>query len=48
MQQTSTMTLLAFSLSFQTKEGVLRIDKSGIAGENAVNGNLFEIENNHE
>ena len=42
------MKLPAFFLGFQTEERVLRVNKSEIAGENAFNGDLFEIEDNHE
>ena len=35
-------------LRFQTEERVLRVNKSEITGENAFNGDLFEIEDNHE
>ena len=48
MQQTSTMKLPAFFVRFQTEDRVLRINKSGITGENAFNGHFFEIEDNHE
>ena len=47
-QQTSKVKLPAFFLRFQSKEHVLRVNKSEITGENAFNGNLFEIEDNHE
>ena len=42
------MKLLTFFLRFQTKELVLRPNKSEITGQNAFNGNPFEIEDNHE
>ena len=42
------MKLPAIFLSFQTEERILRVNKSEITGENAFNGNLFEIEDNHE
>ena len=42
------MKLPAFFLRSQTKERVLRVNKSEITGENAFNGDLFEIEDNHE
>ena len=42
------MNLLAFFLRFQTKERVLRVNKSNITGENAFDGDLFAIEDNHE
>ena len=48
MQQTSTAKLLAFFLRFQTEESVLRVNESEITGENTFNGDLFEIEDNHE
>ena len=34
-------------LRFQTKERVLRANKSKITGENTFNGDHFEIEGNH-
>ena len=36
-----------FFLRFQTKECVLRVNKSKIAGENTFNGDHFDIEGNH-
>ena len=48
MQQTSTVKISAFFLRFQTKECILRVNKSEITGENAFNGELFEIDDNHE
>ena len=48
MQQTSTVKLPAFFLRFQTKECILRVNKSDITGENTFNGDLFEIDDNHE
>ena len=48
MQQTSTVKLLVFFFRFQTKECILSVNKSEIAGENAFNGDLFEIDDNHE
>ena len=48
MQQTSTVKLSALFLRFQTKEHILRVHKSEITGENAFNGDLLEIEDNHE
>ena len=47
-QQTSTVKLPAFFLEFPTEEHVLRVNKSQITGENTFNGDLFEIEDNHE
>ena len=47
-QQTSTVKIPKFFLSFQTEERVLRVNKSEITGQNAFNGDLFEIEDNHE
>ena len=35
-------------LRFQTEERILRVNKSEITGENAFNGDLLEIEDNHE
>ena len=46
--QTRTVKLPAFFWSFQTEERVLRVNKSKITGENAFNGGLFEVEDNHE
>ena len=37
-----------FFLRFQTKESVLRVNKSEVAGEIAFNGDLLEIEENRE
>ena len=48
MQQTSTVKLPALFLRFQTKEHVLKVNKSEITGENAFNGDLLEIEDNQE
>ena len=48
MQQTSRVKLLAFFLSFQTEERVLRVNKSETVGKNAFHEDLFEIEDNHE
>ena len=42
------MKVLAFFLSFQNEECILSVNKSEITGENAFNGDLFEIEDNHE
>ena len=47
-QQTSTVKLLTFFLSFQTEERVVKIIRSKITGGNGFNGDLFEIEDNHE
>ena len=47
-KQTSSVKLAAFLLSFPTKESVLRVSKSEITGKNAFNGDLVEIEDNHE
>ena len=49
-QQTSTVKLPAFLFffSFETKELVLRLNKNEVTSENAFNGNLFEIEDDHE
>ena len=35
-------------MRFQTKEHILRVDKSDITGENAFHGDLFENQDNHE
>ena len=35
-------------MRFQTKDGILRLNKSEITGENALNGDLFKTEDNHE
>ena len=48
MQQTSTVKLPTLFFRFQTKERVLRVNKSEITGENAFNADLLEIEDNHE
>ena len=42
------MKLPALFLKFQTEERVLRVNKSEIPGENSFNGDLLEIEDNHE
>ena len=42
------MKLQALCLRFQTKEGILRVNKSDIIGHNAFHGDLFEIEDNRE
>ena len=47
-QQTSTVKLAAFFFRFQTEEYVVNVNKSEITGENAFNGDLLEIEDNHE
>ena len=47
-KQTSTVKLPAFYLRVQTKEHVLRVNKSAVTDENAFHGDLFEIEDNHE
>ena len=48
MQQTSPVKLPAFFFRFQTKERVLRVNKTKITGENTFNGDYFDIESNHE
>ena len=47
-KSTSIVKLLELFLRFQTKEHVLRVNKSEITGENTFNGYHFEIEGNHE
>ena len=47
-QQASPVELATFFLRFQTKGRVLSITKSEITGKNAFNGDLFQIEDNHE
>ena len=37
-----------FFLKSQTEERILRVNKSEITGENAINGDLLEVEGNHE
>ena len=37
-----------FFLKSQTEERILRVNKSEITGENAINGDLLEVEDNHE
>ena len=37
-----------FILRFQTEERVLRVNKSEITGENAINRNFLEIEDSQE
>ena len=48
MQDTSTVKLPTTLLTIQTEELVLRVIKSRNTDENAFNGDLFEIEHNHE
>ena len=48
LQQTSTVKFLGTFLTFQTKERVLRVNKSNITCGNTFNGNFSEIEDNHE
>ena len=38
---------MAIFLRFETKERLLRVNKSNITGENTFNGNHFGIEGNH-
>ena len=47
-QQTRTLKLPAYLLIFQTKEHVLRINKSKITAKNSFDGDHFESEGNHE
>ena len=42
------MEITAFFLRFQTKQRVLRVNKSEITGENTFDGDHFEIEANHD
>ena len=42
------MKLPAFFFRFQTEERVVRVNKSEITDEDTFNGDLFEIEDNHE
>ena len=42
------MNLPTFCLRFETKEPVLRVDKSEITGENAFHGDLLDTEDNNE
>ena len=42
------MKVLAFCLRFQVKKCVLRVNKSNITDENAINGNVIENEDNYE
>ena len=37
-----------FFLKSQTEERILRVNKSEITSENAINGDLLEVEDNHE
>ena len=46
-QQTITVKFPAFFFRFQTKEHVLSVNKSEITGENAFNGDILDIEDNH-
>ena len=46
-KQTSTVKLPAFYLRVQTKERVLRVNKSAVTGENAFHGDLFKIVDNN-
>ena len=48
MQQTSTVKLPTFFWRFQTKERVLKVNKSKITGKNTFNGYHFDIEGDHE
>ena len=48
MQQTNTVKIITFFLRFQTKELVLRVNKSEITGENTFNADHFETEANHD
>ena len=45
---TVTAKLLAFCQRFQTKECILRVNKSKSTGENAFNGDHLGTEGNHE
>ena len=47
-KQSNTLKLLVFLGIFQTKERVLRVNKSNIPGENTFNGYYFDIIGNHE
>ena len=47
-QQASTVKMPAFTLRFQTEERILRVNKSDFTGENSFNGDILEIEENHE
>ena len=42
------MKITTFSLRFERKERVLKINKSEITGENTFKGDLCEIEANHD
>ena len=46
--ETSAVKFSVLFFRFQTKEHVLKVNKGEITGENAFNGGLFEIEDNHE
>ena len=47
-QKTSTVKIPVFSFRLQTEKRVLKVNKSDITGGNAFNGDLAEIEGNHE
>ena len=47
-QKTSTLKLPATSKEFQTKERVLKVNKSEITGEDTFNGDHFRIQGNHK
>ena len=42
------MELATIFLRIQTKESILRVNKSEITGRNTLNGDHFEIKGNHE
>ena len=42
------MKSLAFFQSFQTKVQALRVNETNISNENAINGDYFGTEGNHE
>ena len=48
MEETSTVNLATTFLRFQSKKTILRLNKTEITDENTINGDLFEIEDNHE
>ena len=48
MNKTSTVKLPAYFWRFQTKECVLRVNKSKITSEYTFNGDHLETEDNHE
>ena len=48
MQQTRRVKLLAFWGIFQTKEHVLRVNKSKITGGNTLNGYHLDIKGDHK